>query len=113
MTEYMAVWMVYDTIYHCKKVYDTMRHFVYDTKRGCIFFATRRYSALSRASAARSGSEVTLCILCKDPGSQKWSRNPYCRGLLVKIWGKYRKVLLKYQKVPLKYLGTEVLVPVT
>ena len=39
MTEYMAVWMVYDTIYHCKKVYDTMRHFVYDTKRGCNFFA--------------------------------------------------------------------------
>ena len=39
MTEYMAVWMVYDTKYHCKKVYDTMRHFVYDTKRGCNFFA--------------------------------------------------------------------------
>ena len=39
MTEYMAVWMVYDAIYHCKKVYDTMRHFVYDTKHGCNFFA--------------------------------------------------------------------------
>ena len=32
-----------------------------------IFQTTRHYGALLRASAARSGSEGTLCILCIDP----------------------------------------------
>ena len=41
MTEYMAVWLVYDTKNHSKKVYDTIRDFVYDTKRGCNFLAKK------------------------------------------------------------------------
>ena len=41
MTEYMDVWLVYDTKNHSKKVYDTIRDFVYDTKYGCNFFAKK------------------------------------------------------------------------
>ena len=41
MTEYMAVWLVYDTKNPSKKVYDTIRDFVYDTKRGCNFFGKK------------------------------------------------------------------------
>ena len=42
MTEYMAIWLVYDTRkVIVKKVYDTMRDFVYDTKRGCNFLAKK------------------------------------------------------------------------
>ena len=40
--------------------------------------------------APSSGSEGTLCILFIGPGYQTWSKNPYCRGLLVKILKKYR-----------------------
>ena len=41
MTEYLAVWLVYDTKNHSKKVYGTIRDFVYDTKRGCNFLAKK------------------------------------------------------------------------
>ena len=41
MTEYMADWLVYDTKNHSKKVYDTIRDFVYDTKCGCNFLAKK------------------------------------------------------------------------
>ena len=41
MTEYMAVWLVYDTKNPCKKVYDTICDFLYDTKRGCNFLAKK------------------------------------------------------------------------
>ena len=41
MTEYMAVWLVYDTKNHSKKVYDTIRDFVYDTKHGCNFLTKK------------------------------------------------------------------------
>ena len=41
MTEYMAVWLVYDKKSHSKKRYDTIRDFVYDTKRGCNFLAKK------------------------------------------------------------------------
>ena len=34
MTENMTVWVVYDRKIHCKRVYDTMCDFVYDTKHG-------------------------------------------------------------------------------
>ena len=41
MTEKLAVWVVYDRIIHCRKVYDTMCDFVYDTKHGCNFVENR------------------------------------------------------------------------
>ena len=41
MTEKLAVWVVYDRIIHCRKVYDTMCDFVYDTRHGCNFVENR------------------------------------------------------------------------
>ena len=43
MTQYMAVWLVYDMTQKIivKKVYDTIRDFVYDTKHGCNVLAKK------------------------------------------------------------------------
>ena len=65
------------------------------------FYKDSQLRRASRASAARSGSEGTLYRLCKDSGSQKWSRHPW--GLLVKA---KEVVITNITKLPSLFVDT-------